>query len=389
MNGIYQLAVLGDVQTSTLKTLQATLKDLIEDFDLHLGHEVMLFTRTDLAARDRKSAFAALYFVGATAKDEKELKSILADAVPVIPILKDPDDIIQAPASVQNSNGLLIEPDDTKMVRVATALLECVGLLRQQRRVFVSYRRKEASSAAVQVHDDLISRGFDVFLDIHKVRPGDPFQDILWNRLCNCDVLVMLDTPQYFDSRWTRAEIGRARAKGIQVLRVVWPGHTPTKMTDLAETIYLDTSELLSSQGPVIPQVEEQIALAVEQLRSRSIAARFLSITGKLKANVESIGAKFGGVGAYRASTIELVDGSIVRAYPVVGVPSAELLNDIAVRAGTIRDNEHPPVLVYDHIGIRQRWKDHLNWLNSEIGAVDLLKVDEAGWELADWEPRS
>src|SRR3546814_3711382 len=99
-------------------------------------------------------------------------------------------------------------------------MLECVGLLRRQRRVFVSYRRVESRAAALQLPDLLASRGFDVFLDTHDIRPGEPFQDVLWHRLVDSGVSVMLDTPTYFDSRWSRKEIGRASAEEIQGLRV-------------------------------------------------------------------------------------------------------------------------------------------------------------------------
>src|SRR3546814_9098176 len=107
--------------------------------------------------------------------------------------------------------------------------------------------------------------GFDVFLDTHDIRPGDPFQDVLWHRLVDSDVMVMLDTPTYFDSRWTRQEIGRARAQEIQVLRVIWPEHTPNKLTDLAETIYLDPKELEGPDGPIVAQPADTIVLEVER----------------------------------------------------------------------------------------------------------------------------
>jgi TIR domain len=68
------------------------------------------------------------------------------------------------------------------------------------------------------------ARLFDVFLDTHGIAPAEDFQTMLWHRLCDSDVLVMLDTPNYFGSRWTSAEFGRALAKGIAVLRVGWPG---------------------------------------------------------------------------------------------------------------------------------------------------------------------
>jgi hypothetical protein len=187
-------------------------------------------------------------------------------------------------------------------------MLECVGLLRRQRRVFVSYRRIESRTAALQLHDLLTSRGFDVFLDTHDIRPGDPFQDVLWHRLCDSDVMVMLDTPTYFDSRWTRQEIGRARAKEIHVLRVVWPDHKPNKLTDLGEAIYLDQVQLEGTDGPIITETADAIVLGVERLRSRSIAARYMSITGRLRADVEKIGGRIEGIGAHRAIAIRLLD---------------------------------------------------------------------------------
>jgi hypothetical protein len=99
-------------------------------------------------------------------------------------------------------------------------LLECVGLLPRQRRVFVSYRRDEARQAALQMFDALSSRHFYVFLDTHGITPAEDFQAMLWHRLCDSDVLLMLDTPNYFEGRWTSAEFGRALAKGISVLRI-------------------------------------------------------------------------------------------------------------------------------------------------------------------------
>jgi hypothetical protein len=127
------------------------------------------------------------------------------------------------------------------------------------------------------------------------------------------------------------------------------------------------------------------IVLRVEHLRSKSIAARYMSITGKLKADVEKIGAAVEGVGAYRAIALRLSDGRKIWAYPVVGVPTAEILNDVAVKARRA-DQGEAPVVVYDHVGIRDAWSEHLRWLDEHIRAVRAIKVSEAGWRLAAWE---
>ncbi|MBX9591661.1 MAG: toll/interleukin-1 receptor domain-containing protein, partial [Hyphomonadaceae bacterium] len=258
-------------------------------------------------------------------------------------------------------------------------------LLRRQRRAFISYRRIESRNAAMQLHDLLTSRGFDVFLDTHDVRPGEPFQDVLWHRLCDSDVLVMLDTPTYFESKWTRHEIGRARAKEIHVLRVIWPDHTPSRLTELAETIYLDRADLSGADGPIVEATSDRIVLAVERLRSRSIASRYMSITGRLRADVDRIGAAVAAIGSHRAIAIKLLDDRQVWAYPIVGIPTAELLNDVADKARRA-DQRETPILIYDHVGISEAWVAHLKWLDDNIKSVRAVKTSEIGWALAAWE---
>jgi hypothetical protein len=384
--GIYEFAILGNVSPEQRKCLTNTLGQMISEFGLTIGAEVEIFEANSLADRNRASAFAAVYFGGAVPTDSEAALSVVSESVPIIPVVENLEQFSAfVPDFLRATNGYCLKKEDSEMEELATIMLECVGLLRRQRRVFVSYRRTESREAALQMHDLLTSRGFDVFLDTHDIRPGDPFQDVLWHRLCDSDVLVMLDTPTYFESRWTREEIGRARAKEIHVLRVVWPDHEPNKMTDLAETVYLKKEDLENNSGPLVAEKINEIALKVESVRSRSIAARFMSITGRLRADVERIGASFEGIGAHRAIAIKLIDDRTIWAYPVVGVPTAETLHDIANKARSA-DQREVPVLVYDDIGIRETWSAHLQWLEDNIQAVRGLKITQAAWMLAAWE---
>jgi len=105
--------------------------------------------------------------------------------------------------------------------------LEGLGLLRERRRLFISYRRVEASGVAAQLYEALDAAGFDVFLDTHGIlRPGEPFQEVLWHRLADTDVALLLDTPGFLASRWTEEELARANVSNIQILQVLWPGQT-------------------------------------------------------------------------------------------------------------------------------------------------------------------
>lgn len=380
----YELAILGDVSTDERVRLEQTLAEMLAPYGLTLHTDVLVLDRTNVGNRNRHVAFAAAYFRGRGHEDEALALQLVATSAPAIPVVGATDDFeATAPACLQATNGHRLDPKaDPEMSRLATALLECLGLLQRQRRVFVSYRRTEARTAAIQLHDKLTEAGFDVFLDTHDIQPGEQFQEVLWHRLCDSDAMVMLDTPTYFERKWTRHELGRARAKGIHILQVVWPDHKKSPQTDLAETIYLDAEELAAADGPIIENTVQQIITAVENLRSRSVAARLMSIVGKLRAEVEAVGGDVEGIGAHRAVTIRLPGGKRVYAYPIVGVPTADMLNDVAVKASTSGQGQNA-LLVYDHVGLKPAWLDHLKWLDDNISVVRAIRAREASWALA------
>lgn len=57
-----------------------------------------------------------------------------------------------------------------------------------------------------------------------------------------------------------------------------------------------------------------------------------------------------------------------------------------ATRVGTRFAIGNKPILVYDHVGIRDMWAAHLKWLDDNIKSVRAIKVSEVGWMLAGFE---
>lgn len=383
---LYEIIVLGTPTAEEVGGLESTIREMVAHFDLEPEVGLAIRTAETAAGRNTKAATAAAYFGGRPHADLEIVGKLVAASVPVIPTLAAGQSFgSDIPPVLRATNGLVRSPTDVRLVGLATALLEVAGLLRRQRRVFVSYRREESREAALQLHEHLGGHGLEVFLDTHSIRPGEAFQDELWHKLCDSDVVVMLDTQTYFESRWTRAEFSRALAMDIHMLRVIWPGHVPERMTDLAQSIYLDARDLGATGRMLSEERCDQIAHLVEELRSRSLASRYRSITGRLAADVERIGGRIEGIGAHRAVSIRLPDQRLLWAYPMVGVPTADLLQDVVDKA---RRAEHDgtPILVYDHIGIRDQWAGHLRWLDEQISAVRAVKVAEAAYVLADWE---
>ena len=125
--------------------------------------------------------------------------------------------------------------------------------------------------------------------------PARSFRTTSGSAYANSDVVVMLDTETYFESKWTREEFGRAQASGIFILQLVWPSHTPSPPMNLAESRALVDGDLVG--GLLADAVIEEVGRRVERLRARGLAARFTEITGKLSEEVRSIGARIVGTG--------------------------------------------------------------------------------------------
>lgn len=301
--------------------------------------------------------------------------------IPVIPISMSERGFSQDfPPLIAALNGL---PWDRSGARgVVLALLECASLLPRQRRVFISYRRDESTEAALQLYAALSARLFDVFLDTHDIQPGKHFQEVLWQRLCDCDVLLFLDTENYFESRWADAEFGRATWRGIPLFRVAWPGVKLNDRAQLATSLELDASDFPSQPGQLTTAAIKRICDEVEDTRTRSVTARFQQLISTLRASVNRGRGTLEGLSLRRSLIVATPKGKRIAVYPALGVPTSYTLFDAT------RDNHPPPVaVVYDDGGVEeQEWKAHMDWLSQYVnGAVRLVSSYKAGWDFSDW----
>ena len=327
---------------------------------------------------DVKCPIVAVCFKDVLQNELRILHEFLKWRIPIIPLRRDNETFDDFPTILKELNGLEYSGEPKNCDRIASAMLDVIGLLREQRRIFVSYRRGESTEVAVQLFEHLSASGFNVFLDTHSISPGVTFQDSLWHQLCDSDLVIMLDTPEYFASRWTNEEFGRAQSAHIYILRLVWPGHKPTELANLSQTLYLSKIDFLNNQLTVARM--SKVAAMAEVLRAKSIASRHMMISGKLRTGVESVGGQVEGVGAFRAIGVSLPKNIFLWVYPVVGVPTAHLMNNIALRA----ENAHhkKPILMFDEIGVSKSWLGHLNWLNVRVPEVDFMEASNATGEL-------
>jgi hypothetical protein len=214
---LYQIAIFADGADSYAATLRATIQRSISDLGVP-SSMLSFLNEASVSSRDRKSPTVGAFFGLAPhpAPATPALTDLIRDATLVVPIVPALDRFTEfVPTDLRPINGMALRPEDPGLERIASVLLEGLGLLRKSRRLFISYRRVETQGIAIQLYEQLDANGFDVFLDSHSIRPGEPFQEVLWHRLADTDVVVLLDSPGFLSSRWTEEELARANSTNL------------------------------------------------------------------------------------------------------------------------------------------------------------------------------
>jgi hypothetical protein len=402
MTGKYQLVVFGSDGEQQLGDCISCLDNALKLAFSHLGMHVQKFlvrvmSGTDNPDIDRRMPSVAVFFglepsPVLSMLDEEKLDHLLEDGALIIPVVADIERFnTLVPAQIAHLNGISLADCGTDFERLVTRILEGFGLLREKRRLFISYRRLETSGVAAQLYEALDAAGFDVFLDTHGVLlPGEPFQDILWHRLADTDVALLLDSQGFLASRWTEKELARANASNIQILQVLWPKQTEVA-TAAFSTFYplshkdFEGSETLGPTVRLLDSCVDAIVDAVEGLRARAIGARhaflvreFVKEARKAELSVRTT--------LERALVVSTPSGDItVLVQPAIGVPDAEryeILEQMHQRdISQGLTYSLPPTLLYDQNGIHSRWLRHLSWLNNNLACVRSISIMEAkGW---------
>jgi hypothetical protein len=377
---LYDIFIIGAGPSNEATELKRLLKQSVQDLGVSVQHARFL-SAADISNRNPLLPHVAACLLPFSSDGETIAATQLVQlGVPIIPIVHDLRQFTkQAPPVLHKFNGIEVGADGSRLPAAAAAMLEWLGLLRKQRRLFISYRRQDSRTAALQLHDHLQAAGFDVFLDTHGVRPGDDFQAILTHRMMDCEVVLLIDTPGFLTSRWTVEELARADLKSIGILQLIWPGHNPPRKSPLSDKLYLDAAEVLGADGPLSDGVVERITMEIEKLRSRAVATRTAAIALEYRKQAEAKGARVY-LEKGKLLRTELKDGKVIVAVPALGIPTSDHLHEVFEAAQAM--TKERPILVYDHHGVLERWLKHLDWLDEHL-PVRALKVDDTWKELA------
>lgn len=330
----------------------------------------------------RKPTFA--YYFGKQDhgdKDVEELQKLMGNGDAVFPIFFTDGQFQQEiPAVLHPINGKLYT--DGLLDSIVNVAFEELRLLRKVRRVFISYKRSDSATIANQLYDVLSRHQFDVFLDTYSIRGAADFQAELHHRITDSDVLIQLNSPNFMDSDWCKEEISEANARQVGVLQLNWPGADPGSANQLCtirniETGYFSDGNQIGDDATLKAAVLEDIAMTVEALRARNIAARQDGLTAEFVKEAERQGRAI--VKEPMFLVEQRQDGKLWYYIPIIGVPqSMDCYESQEMLKQWLPKDKMPEKvsLIYDDMRILPKWIAHLDWMR-EYMIVKTIKKQE------------
>lgn len=384
MTYYYQLVFLGNTRHEAYREIRGRFLTMVKLFGMdETCVKIIEAVNFDIDYSNSQPTFA--FFLGSVEHrndDAAKLQVLLGNGDTIYPLFfVDGEFEQETPDCIHAMNGHLYQEEE--LDKYVNCALESLRLLRKTRKVFISYRRTDSSAVANQLFDVLTRRNFDVFLDSYVIRGADNFQEELFHRMSDCDVLLQLHTNGFKNSKWCRAEVEMANMKQIGLIEVIWPDARLERWSELCYPYHLK-AELFrrrrykNNKALLKSKTLNAIARDVESVRARNLAARQDNIIGEFVKEALKVGKNIIQELYY---LLEKTEDGIVRLYlPAVGIPTSFDYYESLEFRKMLKDDRLDIYLLYDEVRIRERWISHLDWLDSSLEVKTIKKKDFETW---------
>lgn len=380
----YQIIILGRI-TRLADDITTLFYEKIRELNLQENfYEIIRNSEVEKKHKGNQPTFV-IYFGSQDGnfEDIDVVEKLLNEGNMVLPIFYD-SFTNEIPEVLVNQNGLKYE--QYQKDKIISLILESFGKLRNTRKVFISYKRDESSSVAIQLYEGLEKNNFDVFLDTHSIIQGEPFQDELWHRMTDCDVIVLLNTPGFLESEWCEKEIAEASVKQIGVLQLIWPSNKLASMAEVCFARQMIADDFINGvfnnkdTSKLTETVLKRIIEKVESIRARNLAARQDNLITEFLNRARKNG-KIVTLQPERFITEEITENKRRIFIPSVGIPQSMDYNQSSVLKKEIKEYSVDEVyLIYDNVRIREKWLSHLEYLNEYLDVRTIKKQEFDLW---------
>lgn len=375
----YQLVLIGENE-DLFKSLEIELKKGFDDLKI-IRDSLKIIREIDIEEYSGGQPAFVIYAGhknNFTGKQKEILEKQKLDGNIILPVFNQnfTDEI---PKFLSNQNGINFNDNVQKIKNI---VLEGFELLRKNRKLFISYKRSESSNIAIQLYEFLERHNFDVFIDTHSIDKSEEFQEELWHRMTDCDLILMLNTKEFLESNWCKQELDKAHLKRIVIVHVIWPDCDFADFAHIAHSIKLKYQDFDNSpvadvtKGKLKEDILSPILNLVESSRARNLASRqdwlITDFTQAANDKDADVNLQYS-----RYITQKLDSGKFKVFIPTVGIPQSINCHNSQKLIEKIEDKQIESItLIYDELSIRNNWLEHLDWLNEYLKIKTLKKSD-------------
>ena len=245
----------------------------------------------------------------------------------------------------------------------AIDILQLGDIISSRRRMFISYVRSDCDALAEQLFDGLGRRGFDVFLDRFRLKPGVDFQVRLNEELSQMGTVLVLESPNIRKSKWVSHEVNFARKYNIGLTALALPGGVVVPGIAQAARIPLSAREISSRTRRLRTSRLQQVIAQIESVHARTERLRVAYLRDNLSRALAMAGFMSQGFDAN--GTVVARNGANEYAFRVCNLP-AELADFQSI--DRYRPGLREAFVVAPSHFMNWRTRTPLNWLTGVTG---------------------
>lgn len=320
-------------------------------------HVVLIYAGSRAGARDSN----------VDAEIEKALRSGYA----VLPVVRSSEPVSvedMLPARIKQLHA--VDWDRERSLAQGTILRQ-LGLVEDERRLFLSYARRDSTDIAEQLHRELQERQFDVFLDRFTMPPGANFQDRLREDLADRAFLLLLESDGIRDSEWVQHEINYALSHRIGTLAVTMPNLATGREAPIDEAFRYRLSAGDLQDGELTSATLGELLERIELSHASALRRRREQLLGSLIDHLEADGCSCNPLAEW--AIVARATGRVTSAFQVAPRrPRVEELRALARERDRVREpgriGDFAASLVHDVEHMDEDHADLLEWIGAPRG---------------------
>lgn len=328
---------------------------------LDLGEKLSFFT-DDTYLNIDKDCSAKNIVLCSSSTDASSIKN-----AQIIPVIFKKDEELHS--SIKHINAFVYNEEckDSSNEQLCNVILERLGIIRNTKNVFISYKREDTSNLANEIWKKLVVEGYTVFLDKKRIDIGVDFMDRIRYAIADADVFVLLDSPGYFSSVYTKKEMYAACLSRVPIVMLTQEKAEKAEKYDFVYQ-YLKSNDTVSDEEFLclikrIREIQEQTHI----YRLSKIRTKFNGFEGDKEIQLSNLYIPNKG------------DKEICSIHAIYGIPKTTDLEAIQ------KDELNPNVKVaaiYDDLCLPKSCYEHVEWLNNEMRGIELVKMSNMQEEI-------